>query len=408
MFSITLLIALLALFINGAFADMNNSSVEKIDAANLANDTIITAQDAIIHRHLVIDLGDGIKTDAEVTLPVEGNGTHGTLPGILLIHGSGRTDMNEYVGTVKGLNEPTRPFLQIAEYLSPRGFVVLRYNKRGVGLNGTVLNASVVNDTTFEDLIEDAKKALNVLEDQPEVDRSDITILGHSEGTAIAPRIAAEDKGVSKIVLMGAMAQNLKNLLYFQLVTRPLAATEGDLDLDHNGQLSIKEVASKIGGPEESSSSILASELTERNNTTGQYEWNPEISANRSGNISIQGDLRSAFIELFERTATSNSWFKSHLALNDTLDVIGNVPASILILNGDNDAQTPVGGALLLEQRLTAVRHPDHTLITYPGVGHSFYPTEGWSQPLGPVGENVLSDMYSWLTSPDRKVRYLT
>lgn len=188
MFSITLLVALLALFTNGAFADMNNSSVEKIDTANLANDTIITAQDAIIHRHLVIDMGDGLKTDAEVTLPVEGNGTHGTLPGILLIHGSGRTDMNEYVGTVKGLNEPTRPFLQIAEYLSPRGFVVLRYNKRGVGLNGTVLNASVVNDTTFEDLKNDAKKALKVLEDQPEVDRSDITLLGHSEGNCHRPK----------------------------------------------------------------------------------------------------------------------------------------------------------------------------------------------------------------------------
>lgn len=200
------------------------------------------------------------------------------------------------------------------------------------------------------------------------------------------------------------MAQNLKNLLYFQLVTRPLAAAEGDLDLDHNGQLSIKEVASKIGSPGEN----LASGLVEKNNTTGQYEWNPEISANRSGNISIQGDLRPRFIELFEKTATSNSWFRSHLALNDTLDVIGNVPASILILNGENDAQTPVGGALLLEQRLTAVRHPDHTLITYPGLGHSFYPTEGWSQPLGPVGENVLSDMYSWLTSPARNVRYLT
>lgn len=179
-----------------------------------------TAQDVISHRDLVIDLGSGLKTDAEVTLPVEGNGT---FPGILLIQGSGATDMNEYLPPlVTGSDQPSRPFLQIAEYLSSRGFVVLRYNKRGVGLNGTVLNASVLNNATFQDLEGDAEKALAALEDQPEVDRSDIAILGHSEGTAIATRIALNDKAVKKIVLMAAFAGNLKDILYFQLVTRPL------------------------------------------------------------------------------------------------------------------------------------------------------------------------------------------
>jgi len=53
------------------------------------------------------------------------------------------------------------------------------------------------------------------------------------------------------------------------------------------------------------------------------------------------------------------------------------------------------------------VNHPDHTLITYPRLGHTFYPSKNWIQPLGPIGENVLVDLHSWLTSPARKVRYI-
>jgi uncharacterized protein len=58
------------------------------------------------------------------------------------------------------------------------------------------------------------------------------------------------------------------------------------------------------------------------------------------------------------------------------LSIIGNVSKStdVLLLNDENDSQTPVQQAFLLQQRLTDVNHPDHTLITYPDLGHLFYP----------------------------------
>jgi uncharacterized protein len=50
--------------------------------------------------------------------------------------------------------------------------------------------------------------ALDVLMQQPEVDRANITLLGISEGTTIAPRIAAEHPDIVKnIVLMSAASQ---------------------------------------------------------------------------------------------------------------------------------------------------------------------------------------------------------
>ena len=46
---------------------------------------------------------------------------------------------------------------------------------------------------------------------------------------------------------------------------------------------------------------------------------------------------------------------------------------------------------------LTEVNHPDHTLITYPNLGHLFYPSSQWENGIGPIQQYVLADIYSWL-----------
>src|SRR5712691_12755789 len=88
----------------------------------------------IKYRNLVIDLGNGVKTNAQLTLPAVGNGPY---PGVLLIPGSGAVDMNET------LAKKAKPFWQISQYLTERGFVVLRYDKRGIGANSTIINSNV-------------------------------------------------------------------------------------------------------------------------------------------------------------------------------------------------------------------------------------------------------------------------
>jgi Prolyl oligopeptidase family len=91
----------------------------------------------------------------------------------------------------------------------------------------------------------------------------------------------------------------------------------------------------------------------------------------------------------------------SESSLTPTLSIIGNISKStgILLLNGQNDSQTPVQQTFLLQQRLTDVNHPDHTLITYPNLGHYFYPSPHWFTETGPFEPYVLADLYSWLES---------
>ena len=92
-------------------------------------------------------------------------------------------------------------------------------------------------------------------------------------------------------------------------------------------------------------------------------------------------------------------YLESFLKLELNLITISKDPSttSILILNGENDSQTPIEGALLLQQKLTEINHPDHIIMTYPNLGHEFYPSSQWQPRQGPIQQYVLADIYSWL-----------
>jgi alpha-beta hydrolase superfamily lysophospholipase len=361
----------------------------------------------IKYRDMVIDLGNGLRTNAQLTYPAVGNGP---FPGVLLIHGSGPNDMNETLGFVHNDGpEPPKLFWQIAEYLSDRGFAVLRYDKRGVGANYTLLDQNVWGNTTANDLIQDSTKALNVLIQQPEVDPKEISVIGHSEGTLYAPRVAIDNPTkVKNIVLMSPLAQNASVAEYNTDVTLPLEYASQVLDKNHTGMISIQQIANDpmLRNVLVSSPSVLGTNNTEdiTNDLVERF--------GTTGNVSIQEQIRPAFINNYENTTAFNLdkcgphvvcpiLFKSIFSLTPNLSIIGNVSNStnILMLVGENDTQTPVQQAFLLQQRLTEVNHPDHTLITYPNLGHTFSPSSQWLTTVGPIEQYVLADLYAWLAA---------
>ena len=100
-------------------------------------------------------------------------------------------------------------------------------------------------NATANDLINDSKKALNVLIKQPEIDPSRISVIGHSEGIMYAPRVAIDNSTVvNNVILMGTLAQNpVKDLYYYQIVTSPLDYAKQVLDKNNTGSISIKQLA---------------------------------------------------------------------------------------------------------------------------------------------------------------------
>jgi alpha-beta hydrolase superfamily lysophospholipase len=364
----------------------SNSTFNNYSTSALAQPFIQTVK----HRDLVIDLGNGIKTNAQITIPAVGNGP---FPGVLLVAGSGVVDMNET------LSPESKPFWQIAQYLSERGFAVLRYDKRGIGANSQIIDYNVWGNLTFNDLKNDAEIALGVLTQQPEVDPSKITLIGHSEGTIIVPRIVIDQENknnsttIKNIVLMGSAATSMADLAYYQKVGIVLEYMHQILDKNGTGSISVQEA---IRDP-------LVGRFVVANfgNVTTTTEF---IDIERQ----VKPLLEKALEEFTKADVNARCdnpegcpiWFNSAVNLEPNLSVIGNLSksTSILMLNGENDPLTPVQQSFLLEQRLTEVDHPDHTLITYPDLGHTFAISPQWSTGLGPVEQYVLSDLHTWLS----------
>jgi alpha-beta hydrolase superfamily lysophospholipase len=354
--------------------------------------------ETVKYRDLVIDLGNGIQTNAQLTIPAVGSGP---FPSVLLVAGSGALDMNET------FSPDSKPFWQISQYLSERGFSVLRYDKRGVGANSQIIDTNVWGNVTFDDLKNDAEIALGVLIQQPEVDPNKITLIGHSEGTLIAPRIVIDQVNktnattIKNIVLMASVAQNIVDLLHFQMVDNDLAYAQQVLDRNHTGSFSIQEAI--INDP------LFGEPLAAL------------FGKNATGNLDIDKQLKPFLEKQYENITSGDIrakcsfqggcpiWLNSHDNLEPNLSIVGNIPnsTSVLILHGQNDSQAPIQQSFLLEQRLTEVNHPDHTLITYPDLGHLFSPSSQWFTEFGPTEQNVLSDLHTWLSDHTHGLRGL-
>ena len=272
------------------------------------------------------------------------------------------------------------------------------------------MNPNVWGNNTVNDQIQDNKKALNILVQQPEVDPKRVSIIGHSEGTLYAPIVAVDNSTkVNNIILMGVLAQNpVKDVEYYQDVSLPLEYVTQVLDKNHTGLISIQQMAND---PVLLKFLQLPQALLNTNDTKG-------ITAaliknfGTSGYINIDKQLKPFLIKDYENYIAFNLLKCNSIgicpilwrSLSNTptnLSFIGNVSKStgILMLNGENDSQTPVQQAFLLQQRLTDVNHPDHTLITYPNLGHAFYPSSQWQTQVGPIQPYVLADIYAWLES---------
>jgi uncharacterized protein len=269
------------------------------------------------------------------------------------------------------------------------------------------LDSNVWGNVTSNDLKQDAEKALDVLIQQPEVDANKITVLGHSEGTVVVPRVAIDNPDkVKNIILMGAIAQNLSKIEEFQEAGLPVLYAKEVLDHNHNGLLSVQEAS------EDPIFSFWAG-----NNLTlilaQNKQLNPKFNTNNDTYLDIDNELKPILLENIKLQSVARAgekctgdkpcpiWVKSTYALQPIVNVIGNISSNtgILILQGENETQAPVQQAYLLQQTLTDVGHPDHTLKTYPNLGHIFYPSSQWITGVGPIEQYVLRDLYSWLES---------
>ena len=158
------------------------SSVARRIIASVASRTQTVREPHRLRRQ---DSGIGFSLAGTMTTPAaQGRLRH---PAVVLVAGSGPIDRDAIVAGIP-------IFAQLAGQLAERDFVVLRYDKRGIGQSG-----GRIETVTLQDYADDAVAAVKWLAKRRRMSTSSASRRRHSEGGAVAMLAAArkKDRGVS-------------------------------------------------------------------------------------------------------------------------------------------------------------------------------------------------------------------
>jgi pimeloyl-ACP methyl ester carboxylesterase len=271
--------------------------------------------------------------DEQVTIPGNGFVLKGTLskplnpasparlPAVVLVGGSGPTDRDELVFGIP-------VFGQLADRFADAGFIVLRYDKRGVGQSGGREEAA-----TLADYADDVRAALRFLTRRKDVDAKRIAVLGHSEGGSVGMLAAAKDKRIGALVLVAT-----------------IGTTGAELNMEQ-----VRHALALSDRPEAEKQATLETQKKIQQAVLTGAGWEE--------------------VEAFRRQADT-PWFQSFLAF-DPAKVMKDVRQPLLIVQGELDTQVQPAHAdrlqALANQRKKA---PPADVIKVPGVNHLLVPAK--------------------------------
>lgn len=129
-------------------------------------------------------------------------------PLVLILAGSGPTNKD---GNTIGLGQ-NNSLKMLAEGLADAGITSVRYDKRGIGDNASLLTKE--EDITIHQFVNDAVRVLETV--QAEGTYSSIHIIGHSEGSLIG-MLAAKQTKVDSFVSLAGAGREVDEILLEQL-----------------------------------------------------------------------------------------------------------------------------------------------------------------------------------------------
>jgi len=185
------IMAIILLMCIVALSGCNTESPDINGTTDITNQGI--SQNSIEEKHFVLE-SNGYKLNAVYTYINDGK-SH---PAVLLIAGSGPSDHDETIGTLK-------PFKDIANGLAKEGINSLRVDKRTL---------SYVADFDIkcgieEEYLDDCNAAIEYLKSQ---NISGLYLLGHSLGGQIATELAAGVEGIDGMILFNSSARHLADI----------------------------------------------------------------------------------------------------------------------------------------------------------------------------------------------------
>jgi pimeloyl-ACP methyl ester carboxylesterase len=311
-----------------------------LDARNRLARVAIPASSLVVVREDLASVTTRDETlarpgDEEVFIPSLGFNLAGTLSkpsalsgrgaAVVLVGGSGPQTRDEKVFGIP-------IFGQIAAAIADAGFIVARYDKRGVGRSG-----GRIENATLTDYADDVSSVVQWLRNRRDVDPNRIAVVGHSEGAAVALIIGArEKKRVSALCLIAGPGQTGREVTLEQQAHALAKLNESDDTKKAKIDLENRIIDAVTKG-------------------TGWEGIPPEL-----------------------RRQADTPWFRSWL-LFDPAAAMAKIEQPVLIVQGSLDTQVPPAHADRLEtaSRQRKKMPPTATRkVVIPGINHLLVPAK--------------------------------
>jgi pimeloyl-ACP methyl ester carboxylesterase len=315
----------------------------------------------------------GIMLAGTITRPDD----EGVYPAVILVSGSGQQNRDEEIFGHK-------PFRVLADYLTRRGIVVLRYDDRGVG--GSEGDPS---GATSADFATDAMAAFSYLESMPYVNSKQTGVIGHSEGGLIALMLAAGNSDVDFIVTLAGPGTTGREILLDQseIISRLSGIPEITISLNNRLNSTIYDIM------EDEPESGAAMEKIRRE--AGEILAEQGVAAEQTESI-ISG-LESSL------GGSSYNWLR-YFIMSDPAHYLERITCPVLALNGEKDCQVPGERNLkAISSGLEKGGNSEVATMLLPDLNHLFQ-TSGTGLPAeyGVIEETINKDVLiiigDWIT----------
>ncbi len=284
-----------------------------------------------------------INLAGTLTYPKEG----ANFPAVVLITGSGSQDRDETMFE-------HRPFAVLADYLTRRGFAVLRYDDRGAGKSTGSFKGS-----NTEDFVGDASAAVDFLKKQANIDPKKIGLIGHSEGGIIAPKLAIQRKDIAFIVLLAGVGIPMEDIIIEQ--NKEILHSIGlQVDMIERVLVLTKKAFSII---REDKKAKLTFEQFFKKFETAFTDFSPEDKL-------MLGLTESNWKTQYEMI--NSAWFRYAITI-DPATYLGKVKCPVLAINGDKDIQVEATTNLnRIAELLEKGKNDNFTCTIIPNANHLF------------------------------------